>query len=206
MGWIALFSADKVATNGLNGPFPDESPPGFPASVWIDHRWQRPRDRRKPASLTTGYCLTMKFVAKNVVMAAVILTASPLSALEPGFYGISDGPKRFHTVAEEEKKADHKVWYEHDGRLDIGIGEIDRGARRPKTFTLAELDHYFTHQRHKGMVVVTFDKGAPGPMTVEDAISGMERFFFTRGYQRILFLHARGSGVLVHMDSIAPEK
>lgn len=130
-----------------------------------------------------------------------ILGSCIAEALEPGFYSaFDDEGEKAYEVWNEEKRADHRIAYLIDGTVDIGIGEIREGVHYTKSFLLNELEHYFEHQKHKGFVSVTFHKAAPSHKSLDDAIVELEEFFFSRGYRRILFLGARGSGVQVYKD------
>ena len=93
-----------------------------------------------------------------------------------------------------------------DDTIDIGVGEIRNGAQHTKSFELKELEHYFEHQKNKGLVTILFHKAAPSNKNLDEAIAELEKFFFSRGYQRVLFLGARGSGVQVYKDATKEEQ
>lgn len=134
------------------------------------------------------------------------MSAVIAGALESGFYSaFSDDREEIRKVWAEEKKADHRLEYRMDDTIDIGIGEVREGVHYTKSFPLKELEHYFEHQKHKGFVSVLFHKAAPSSKSLDDAIAELERFFFSRGYRRVLFLGARGSGVQVYKDTTKGE-
>jgi len=143
----------------------------------------------KPSSLL----LSLLFLSSSIGIVA---------GLEPGFYSaFDDNGARFFEASNEQKKADHEVEYRMDNTLDIGVGEVRDGVHDTKSFQLKELEHYFEHQKHKGFVSILFHKAAPSNKSLEDAIAELEQFFFSRGYGRVLFLGARGSGVQVYKDT-----
>ena len=109
-------------------------------------------------------------------------------------------------VSNELQKADNELEYLRDGTLDIGLGEVRDGVHYTKSFQLNELEHYFEHQKHKRFVSILFHKAAPSNKSLDDAIAELERFYFSRGYERILFLGARGSGVQVYKDTTKGEQ
>lgn len=132
----------------------------------------------------------------------LLLSGGYAAALEPGFYSaFSDDREEIHKVWNEEKKADHRIEYRMDDTIDIGVGEVKEGVHYTKSFRLKELEHYFENQKHKGFVSILFHKAAPSNKSLEDAIAELEQFFFSRGYGRVLFLGARGSGVQVYKDT-----
>jgi len=143
---------------------------------------------------------------KSSLAAILVGFFAPLSScaevLQPGFYSAFDGSKKATQVWEIEREADHSIRYHMDSTLGIGIGEVRDGVHYAKSFSLAELGHYFQHCKHKNFVSLTFDKAAPEKKTIDEAIKELEEFFFSRGFERVLFLGARGSGVMVHKDSI----
>jgi hypothetical protein len=137
----------------------------------------------------------------------LIMCGGIAAALEPGFYSaFSDDREEIHKVWNEEKKADHRIEYRIDDTIDIGVGEVREGVHYTKSFLLKELEHYFDHQKHKGFVSILFHKATPRTKSLDDAIAELEQFFFSRGYGRVLFLGARGSGVQVYKDSIKGEQ
>jgi hypothetical protein len=140
-------------------------------------------------------------------LSMLIMSGGIAAELEPGFYSaFSDDREEIHKVWNEEKKADHRIEYLRDETIDIGVGEVRDGVHYTKSFPLKELEHYFEHQKHKGFVSILFHKAAPSNKSVDDAIAELERFFFSRGYGRVLFLGARGSGVQVYKDSTKGEQ
>jgi len=149
----------------------------------------------------------MNPIALTKTLVILIVSGGIAWALEPGFYSaFSDDREEIHKVWNEEKKADHRIEYRMDDTIDIGVGEVREGVHYTKSFPLKELEHYFEHQKHKGFVSVLFHKAAPSNKSVDDAIAELERFFFSRGYGRVLFLGARGSGVQVYKDSTKGEQ
>lgn len=147
------------------------------------------RHKMKPISLLQGIFL-------------LILSGGIAAGLEPGFYSaFNDDREKFHEVWNEAKKADHQIEYRMDDTVDIGVGEVRDGVQYTKSFQLKELERYFEHQKNKGFVSILFHKAAPSNKSLDDAIAELEQFFFSRGYGRVLFLGARGSGVQVYKDT-----
>lgn len=149
----------------------------------------------------------MNPIALIQALTLLFLSGGIAAALEPGFYSaFSNDREVIQKVWDEEKKADHRIDYRRDDTIDIGVGEVREGAYYPKSFPLKELEHYFEHQKHKGCVVILFHKAAPTTKSLDDTIAELEQFFFSRGYGRVLFLGARGSGVQVYKDTIKGEQ
>lgn len=99
-------------------------------------------------------------------------------------------------VAKEKASADHSIFYSSKDQIDILIGAAEKNLRHPQRFSLHELEDYFLNQRHKSFVTVTFAKGLLARDHTNAEIPELERFFFSRGYQRILFIGATGGLVV----------
>lgn len=119
---------------------------------------------------------------------------------------VDDRFKQLLWVEEQKANSDHSIFYDSQDSIDINVGAIRENVHHQETFTLSELGDYFLNQRHKAFVVVTFAKGFQAKGLVSAEIPKLESFFFSRGYQRILFLGARAASVAIYKDSILPTK
>jgi hypothetical protein len=128
--------------------------------------------------------------------------AQPVLASEAwksGFVDATGDQVRWDRFQKDTAKADLEVRVTGDDQLDVGIGPIKNGGRIPVTFSMDELKYFFELQKHKGFVVVTYDKAAPAGELV-DSLKRLKTYFASAGYKRILLLHAHSSGSMIHED------
>ena len=149
-------------------------------------------------TLLSGGCASQKdeLVTRNNIQAVI----------ESDWSGSSRRPKRkLHPETEKafrlEKEADAFVEMTSDGRFDIGI--TDRNGGRVD-FQPDQLIHHFSQQRHKNLVVICFHKQAWPDEVLKERIESTNRYFFDRGYRRVVIQQYMGFGRPTHSDRKRP--
>ena len=123
-----------------------------------------------------------------------------------GFYSARDDDGQLTKLWDELGKADHNLEYFGNDELWVGIGAENDEAIDLVTHPLSKLSHYFKTQKHKGLVVVMFHKNAPSKKTRKEAVAELNKFFFSRGYQRVILTGAHSIGTYVYSDKTAAEQ
>lgn len=108
---------------------------------------------------------------------------------------------------EEEKKADFNVTFDHDDKLDIGIGTVQGATIKPIRFTLPELAWFWKKQKHKEMIVVVLAKWDPTDDERKELAKRLTEYFFRAGFRRVLIRQASGGfGYHLVSDSLNPNE
>ena len=139
----------------------------------------------------------MRYFMALIVAMQVQPAVSP-EPWTPGFIGFRER-ERLVRLQNDISNADMEVTINGRDKVDIGVVSVADDAQTPVTFTFGELQGFFSKQRHKKFIVVTYEKNAPSG-DLKDSIKGIREYFVSAGYERILFLHGHSSGVVVHED------
>jgi len=91
------------------------------------------------------------------------------------------------------------------GKFDIGIGEDNNGLHDIVSFSLKELEHYFSVQKHKSLVVVVFEKNKMPESEICSRSDDLTKFFFSAGYRRVVIEQAYGNGCGIWSDKTNPQ-
>ena len=105
-----------------------------------------------------------------------------------------------------ERKADIFVELTHDGLMDINVTEHHEKENRryPIHYYPDQLIRFFDFQRHKNLVVVCFHKQAWPEELLKQRIESTNRYFFDRGYKRVVIQQYRSYGRETHSDRRKP--
>jgi len=106
----------------------------------------------------------------------------------------------------EEAKADFSIFYDHDDKLNIGIGPVRDDFQYPITFTFDELRSFWERQRHKSFILVTLSKANRTEAESNKVIVRINDYFFACGFQRVRIHEAYAFGIGVLSDSTNPSK
>jgi hypothetical protein len=106
----------------------------------------------------------------------------------------------------EEAKADLRVGYYGNGKLDIGVGEVQPGGARIVTgFTFDEVMSFFQQQKHKQMVVVEMGTRDRNQEERNALARQLNDYFFKVGFHRVLIRsNDAGLDYVVVSDAINP--
>jgi len=100
-----------------------------------------------------------------------------------------------------EQKADTFVEMTSDGRFNI---EVTDAKGRLLDFHPDQLIRYFDHQRRKDLVVVCFHKQVWPQQVLQERIESTNRYFFDRGYRRVVIQQYMSFGRPTHSDRKRP--
>jgi hypothetical protein len=143
----------------------------------------------------------------TIRLATVIVFLSALSSLAddvlPQFYGTSDPgcTAAFQTAA----KADFRVAWHINDEIDIGVGEVRGGIYHGRSFTRAELLHYWSTQARGKFVLITLDKNTLTDVEQQALVDSLSKELFDSGIARVRIHQALGTGVGVLFDATAPK-
>ena len=132
---------------------------------------------------------------------AFLLFASSLHGqeLELGFYYIfpDAGRRQAGVIFELEAKADRRMTCDDEGNFDLGLGTIADDLRTPIPFKFPQIRYFLEQERHKEMVVVSFEKlvMAGGDEAVAKKAAEVTQQMQGVGYKRVVILGMAGSGV-----------
>ncbi len=105
------------------------------------------------------------------------------------------------------ESADMVADYTFRGRININVGKLEGNVHHPITFNLEELEYYFDKQKHKDLIVIWFDKRAQvDGEKIQKLVEQLNKYFFQRGYKRIVLLQGLGDGVGLYSDILNPHK
>lgn len=132
------------------------------------------------------------------------LFSPPLKGIElnyaPRFYGLGDpGATEAMMTANQ---ADFQVDYDHDDRLDLKIGEVSGGSRKPVTFSFDELVHFWKTQAKGKFVCVTLCKNTWSDAEVKEKVTHLTEYLFSCGVARVRVHQGLGTGVGVLADTV----
>jgi hypothetical protein len=97
--------------------------------------------------------------------------------------------------------ADLVIDYTYEGKFNIRHGKIEENVRQPIRSELEDYELFFDKQRHKDLIVVWFDiLPQHDGETLKDSIEKLNKYFFKRGYKRIMLLLPSGDGVRLCSD------
>ncbi len=145
----------------------------------------------------------------RILTGSLLLSISLVSGeVADGIPGVpkSAGPVQFSEETKRafrlESESDFTAWYSTDGKLDIGVGRIDKAQnlQHPIRFTLDELEGFFDDQKHKGLIVVTVAKHVWTDEELSERITRLRDYFIARGYKRIVIEQAHASGRGIHLE------
>lgn len=121
------------------------------------------------------------------------------SELHLGFYPAvpKNGQITAQVIFEIESKADRTIHYDRERNFDLGLEKISGGIRHPIKLSFPEIKFFLERERHKGLIVVWFDKTVM--WNEEDFIAKRATEIINRmkeiGYNRVVVLGAHSAGV-----------
>lgn len=133
-----------------------------------------------------------------------ILLTSICHGIEPGFYGAFES-KSADGVFALTKSADRVISFRTDLQCDLGLGMVRDGIRHPILLKRDEVEDFLKQEKHKGLLVVWFEKSIMWNDKKAEQIAATKTFALSLGYDRVLLLGAHGSGVYV-IDDLNPRK
>lgn len=110
------------------------------------------------------------------------------------------GTSGFSYACEQEQKADFRVSYGHDDKLDIQIGVVKNNTRTPITFTLTELEPFWKEHGRDKFVCITLGKSDLEVDAQRKLTERLAAYFFKCGFRRVRIHQAFGAGVGVLYD------
>jgi hypothetical protein len=118
----------------------------------------------------------------------------------PQYYTLGDSG--YDSAIEQEKKADLRVFYGSDQRLDIYVRTKTSGGLASQTFTLDELKLFFEKQGRDRYVCVTLHplSASSGELREKQIVASLAEYFFARGLKRVRIHKATGLGLGVLYD------
>ena len=105
-----------------------------------------------------------------------------------------------------EKAADVVVVYSARGTMELLPPRTPDGVQpNPnRDFPPNQLIDHFDSQARKKLVVVIINKQTWSEKRLKSEIAGLNRYFFSRGYQRVVIQQALGNGRPTHSDLQRP--
>lgn len=137
----------------------------------------------------------------KIIISALFLTLLSAFGAERqlGHYSLlpGDGELDATPIFEIRDKADREIWCGIDGDFDLGLGKVTDGSRTPMYLTFDVIRNFLAQERHKGLVVLWFEKFT---MSSEDSILAERVKLVTKqmqevGFRRVVILGASSSGV-----------
>jgi len=102
-----------------------------------------------------------------------------------------------------EQKADRVMWYNKSREFDLNLGPIEDDARSPVYLKFSQIEWFLQWEKHKGMVVVWFDKSVMWneknfiAQRAGEVTGQMKKV----GYARVIILGAHSNGIHYVADS-----
>ncbi|WP_395747351.1 hypothetical protein [Prosthecobacter sp.] len=139
---------------------------------------------------------------KHPSLFSVLAAAASFCFLEPAWGKEKAGGDAADADAfEQERLADFRAIYDHDGKLDIMIGRVENGVRHPVTFSLDELESFWKEQGKGKFVCITLAKADLGEKEQKKLVTKLADYFFKCGLKRVRIHQAQGFGTAVLYDS-----
>ena len=139
--------------------------------------------------------------ARSLALHAFCLAACAVVSAEdlPRFYEAGDlGAAQAFAL---EKSADLRANFAPlNERFDIGVGEVVRDVYSPRTFSFAELEHFWQSQAAGRFVCLTLDKNNLGKEQRDKLVSRLSSYLFKCGVRRVRIHEGASIGVTVLFD------
>jgi len=118
-----------------------------------------------------------------------------------GFYSAFDDWRGFESLENEIGEADFEFHLDEQDRLIPASGSSENGLSLPPYSAMRHDAHVQRDRTCRGFVVVQFHKFAQID-AVEQKVSRVNDYFFSRGAQRVLVTGFRGSGRAIYSDKV----